>query len=54
MKIFETRESLKDKDLEIFNLLLDGKQASEIVEITKLSKSEVYRIFDKIKGILRD
>lgn len=51
--IFETKDSLNEQENRIFDMLLDGCTAKEICEKENLSKSTIYRIFDKIKGIMK-
>lgn len=52
--IFEVENSLSsERDLKVFNLLLDGKTPKEIQKELNISKSTVYRILEKIKGIIK-
>lgn len=52
--LVEVKASLTDKENEILDLLLDGKTAKDIQKELNISKSTVYRFFEKIKGIIRE
>ena len=52
--LVELKSSLTDRENKILDLLLEGKTAKDIQEELNISKSTVYRLFEKIKGIIRE